>query len=114
MSMKEIVILGAFDRYNYGDNIMPILFEMFLEKFYPTVSDRYSLVYTALTESDLSRYKAKKTKAIADVFLKADDVHSIIVIGGEVLCASSTTLFLHMDENVNLASIIRAIKNKKL
>ncbi|MEY8215676.1 MAG: polysaccharide pyruvyl transferase family protein [Colwellia sp.] len=112
--MKEIVILGAFDRYNYGDNIMPILFEMFLEKFYPTVSDRYSLVYTALTESDLSRYKAKKTKAIADVFLKADDVHSIIVIGGEVLCASSTTLFLHMDENVNLASIIRAIKNKKL
>jgi hypothetical protein len=81
--MKSVVVLGAFDRYNYGDNLMPILFEIFLREFYPNFFDKYTLVFSALTNSDLSRYKAKKTVAMSEVFSgNLDDIHAEICIGG--------------------------------
>ncbi|WP_411359020.1 polysaccharide pyruvyl transferase family protein [Pseudidiomarina salilacus] len=113
--MKRVVIVGAFDRYNYGDNIMPILFELFLREFYPSVFDHYQLVYAALTESDLSRYKAFKTQALADVFATGtDDIEAVISIGGEVLCAPSSTLFLHMNNAPKQARRIQALRERKL
>jgi len=51
--MSRVIILGAFDRYNYGDNLMPILFEFFLKEFYPDFFNKYDLVFSALTSSDL-------------------------------------------------------------
>lgn len=113
--MKRVVVIGAFDRYNYGDNLMPILFEIFLKEFYPDFFKRYKLVFSALTNSDLSKYKAKKSVAMSDVFSgNLDDVEAVISIGGEVLCASSSTLFLHMDHSENLMDRVSFLKKKKL
>lgn len=113
--MKRVVVVGAFDRYNYGDNLMPILFELFLKEFYPAFFKRYELVFSALTDSDLSKYKAKKTVAMSDVFGGSlDDVEAVISIGGEVLCASSSTLFLHMNHPEKLMGRISFLKEKRL
>jgi hypothetical protein len=96
--MKKIVIYGAYDRYNYGDNLMPLLFELFLEKYYPDVVSAHDLVFASISKSDLSNYKAKKTQAIYTILndKSASDIVAIIVIGGEVLGAKSSTLFTHM------------------
>lgn len=113
--MKRVIIIGAFDRYNYGDNLMPILFELFLKEFYPGFFGKYQLVFSALTNSDLSRYKAKKSVAMSDVFAeRLDDIEAVISIGGEVLCASSSTLFLHMDHPKNIMNRISLVKGNKL
>ncbi|MBE0472335.1 MAG: polysaccharide pyruvyl transferase family protein [Methyloprofundus sp.] len=113
--MKKVVILGAFDRYNYGDNLMPILFEIFLKECYPRFFDNFNLVFSALIDSDLSQYKVKKTIAMSKVFKKNNDgVHSIISIGGEVLCASSSTLFLHMDNPQRIVSFVSFLRNNRL
>lgn len=29
---RQVILYGAFDRYNYGDNLMPILLEMYFKK----------------------------------------------------------------------------------
>ena len=113
--MKKIVVIGAFDRYNYGDNLMPILFEFFLKRFYPDSFSEYEFVYSALTDSDLSKYKAKKTVAIHKVLNKKNEnPHSIISIGGEVLCASSSTLFLHMDNSKKATDFIVFLKKNRM
>lgn len=113
--MKKIVVIGAFDRYNYGDNLMPILFEFFLERFYPNVFLEYDIVYSALTDSDLTKYKAKKTVAIHKVLGKKNESpHSIISIGGEVLCASSSTLFLHMNNSRAATIFVVFLKKYKM
>lgn len=112
---KRLVIIGAFDRYNYGDNLMPILFEMFLNKFYSSVSVNYDIIYSAITDSDLSRYKAKKTVSMRQVFNdKKNFPYAVISIGGEVLCASSSTLFLHMDNSYLNKKIVVALRKAKL
>jgi len=43
-----------------------------------------------------------------------DDVSAIISIGGEVLNASSSTLFLHMDHSEKLMGMVSFFKNRKM
>ncbi|MGO2323674.1 polysaccharide pyruvyl transferase family protein [Vibrio casei] len=94
--MKKVVLYGAFDRYNFGDNLMPIIFESYCQKYKPELLDKIDFIYSAMSESDLSRYSCLKTKNINNVVkdLRAGDV--IVVVGGEVLCATSFTLFTHI------------------
>jgi hypothetical protein len=109
--MKKVVILGAFDRYNYGDNLMPILFESFLREYYPGFFNSYHLEFSALTDSDLSKYRAKKTVAMSKVFEgRLDDIQAVISIGGEVLCASSSGLFFHMNHSKRFVRFVKLLK----
>lgn len=113
--MKKVVIIGAFDRYNYGDNLMPILFEMFLLESYPGFFEKYKLIFSALINSDLSEFKVKKTVAMSEVFDgNLEDIHAVISIGGEVLCASSSSLSLHMNNTKLLNNIILLFRNLRL
>jgi len=54
--MKDLIIYGAFDRYNYGDNLMPLLFELYLNRSYSHLLDEYHIKFAAINKSDLSRY----------------------------------------------------------
>jgi polysaccharide pyruvyl transferase WcaK-like protein len=93
---KKIALFGAYDRYNYGDNLMPILLEMYLKKYSPEKLNDYEFIHTSISDSDLTVYSCFPTRSISNVIgeLKQDDC--LIVVGGEVLCASNATLFLHM------------------
>ena len=46
-----IVLYGAFDRYNYGDNLMPILFEMYMVKNHPDIEQRANFIYASIQDS---------------------------------------------------------------
>lgn len=113
--MDDVVIVGAFDRYNYGDNLMPILFEFFLKEFYPEFFKEYRLVFAALVDSDLSRFKVKKTVSMASVFKnESPSPKAIISIGGEVLCASSSTLFTHMGYSGMVSKAVLFLRRYRL
>ncbi|MEO9494309.1 MAG: polysaccharide pyruvyl transferase family protein [Vibrio splendidus] len=94
--MKKILLFGAFDRYNFGDNLMPIVFNEYIKKFKSDILTDYEIEYVAISNSDLSKYKCYKTKSISNVISTLEEGSAIIVIGGEVLCGKNSDLFLHM------------------
>ena len=111
--MKKIILYGAFDRYNYGDNIMPILFEMFIEKYAQHILTNFVIEYAAISDSNLEQYCCQKTKNIncfTDALPKGS---ALVVIGGEVLCAQNQSLYLHMQDN-SVHHLILKVFNKLL
>ena len=86
--MKSINIIGAFDRYNYGDLLFPILIEEYLKKYKKDIFLNYSLEYYALIESNLTEAKGKQTLALKDLYNKNLEEGSVILVsGGDVLPA---------------------------
>lgn len=82
----NLYAIGAFDRPNYGDFLLPVIAKKYLEEHYPSVSVK---AY-ALVSSDYSRYGALKTKPIKDLykkgFLKDGDI--IYFAGGGTIGSS--------------------------
>lgn len=105
--MKEIILYGAFDRYNYGDNLMPILMEIYLNRFHSDRVKDYNIVFASIKSSDLTEYHCKKTVPITD-FLGAEEGSILIVVGGEVLSADVVGLFTHVQSNPLNVKVIRA------
>jgi|GEM_PF-1004887 len=97
--MKKIVLFGALDRYNYGDNIMPILFEMFIEKYANHILEDFTFEYAAISKSNLEKYGCKQTENINSLANTLDEGSVLVVIGGEVLCTQNQSLYLHMQNN---------------
>ncbi len=96
---KTISIVGAFDRYNYGDLLFPIVIEEYIKKYQEQILDEYHLDYFGLIESDLSRYGGKPTKSIRVLFSKKFDRDDVILIaGGDVLPASLASLDYSLDQ----------------
>lgn len=93
---KKVVLFGAYDRYNYGDNLMPILLEMYVDKYLPEKLDSYQFIHASISDSDLSSFACFKTESITRTIEKLEEGDVIIVVGGEVLCASNAGLYLHM------------------
>lgn len=115
IKMKVAVLIGAFDRYNYGDNLMPIVFESFMKEFYPDFFLQWRLAYASLTASDLSCFKAKKTVSLPSVFADGAPVpDAVIAVGGEILCASSSTLYSHMGNRSVFSLTIKVLKKANL
>ena len=54
MERKTINIIGAFDRYNYGDLLFPIVIEKYIKENKKDLLEKYDLRYFGLVESDLS------------------------------------------------------------
>jgi len=80
---NTIYAIGAFDRFNYGDLLFPIISKNFIEKNYPGLKfDGY-----ALARSDFSRFGALETKEISRLYrnggVKDGDV--IYFCGGGIL-----------------------------
>ncbi|CAD5265399.1 conserved hypothetical protein [Alteromonas sp. 38] len=108
--MKKIVLYGAFDRYNYGDNLMPILLESFVEQYLPNLKQTYEFEYASITRSNLTNYKCLPTTPIDKVLKNLQSGSVVIVVGGEVIGASRDILFLHSFENKATYSIFRSLK----
>ncbi|WP_194091041.1 polysaccharide pyruvyl transferase family protein [Vibrio hibernica] len=105
--MKKIILYGAFDRYNFGDNLMPIVFETFFKKCHPEAIENFEFIYSSISSSNLSRYLCLKTQSINDVVKYINDGDIIVVVGGEVLCADSLTLFTHMPKPKKINDLLR-------
>ncbi|WP_409422876.1 polysaccharide pyruvyl transferase family protein [Pseudaeromonas sp. ZJS20] len=112
MRKNKIVLFGAYDRYNYGDNLMPIVFLDYMKKYHPDLVAQSEFVYSSIMASDLSRYQAPKTIPIDDVCPSLSNQDALIVVGGEVLCASNSTLFLHMPRNKTLNDLLTKLNRR--
>lgn len=84
--MRQIAIYGAFDRFNYGDLLFPLILERTLEPLTPM----YRLDYYGVIQSDLSSYGGRPTKPMETLFDTdtLEDGSIVIVAGGEVLGAT--------------------------
>ncbi|PFN07054.1 polysaccharide pyruvyl transferase family protein [Bacillus cereus] len=90
---KDLVLMGAFDRYNYGDLLFPIFIQEYIEKYRPDVKDYYSqIVPVALEEKDLRNVGGLSTKSWKklDVEVSKD----LVVVGGDVLGASIEQMYM--------------------
>lgn len=89
----KIALVGAIDRYNYGDVLFPIITKMALEKR----MENLEFDYYGYQVSDLSEFGAYKTKTVHQMI--DDDPDVILVVGGEVLRSTwkLTYLFLLND-----------------
>jgi len=93
--MKERVILvGAFDRLNFGDLLFPIIFEKMLKHY----NFQAKIDYFGVIESNLSTYGGKATRPLKDLFNddKLPDHSTIVLVGGEMLAATWTTIFRYL------------------
>lgn len=106
---RQVILYGAFDRYNYGDNLMPILLEMFLRKYYAEKMDDIEFVFSSIRKSDLSKYKCMPTIPMRDL-LNAPDGSTVIVVGGEVLGANIGILYTHVQDSLLVTKLLRMIK----
>ncbi len=90
--MQDILIIGAFDRYNYGDLLFPII----LEKQLQTYDRDFRFRFFGLVESDLRAQGGIPTRGIQEFYRQCSDpnrpVH-VIVAGGEALGVTWNSLY---------------------
>lgn len=91
--IKRIVIVGAFDRHNYGDLLFPIIIEAaaFKRGFTGAVECFSTL------KSDLTKFGAKPTKSLRSLFAQSNGSDTLVVVGGgEVLSATWPTIISYL------------------
>lgn len=88
MSQKNIYILSASDRYNYGDLLFPIILRKELEKL-----GDYKFLNIATIKSDLSKRGALPTQNYKALYSATGQNNYLVVAGGEVLGANWSRLY---------------------
>ena len=79
----DCVLLGAFERHNFGDLLMGYIFEVLLGRI------GISVVYASILENDLSSYGGAKVYSIFDLLDSGlDPTTPILHVGGEVVPTS--------------------------
>ena len=99
----KVYLAGACDRNNFGDLLMPVVFEkQFKNKYKLNVTfDTYSMI-----KSDLSSIKANKTNALFELYNKGV---FLIFVGGEVLSADYTLMYYNLQKKGLKLFFIRVI-----
>ncbi|RST74171.1 polysaccharide pyruvyl transferase family protein [Siminovitchia acidinfaciens] len=107
--MKKVALLGAFDRFNYGDLLFPIILEKYLKE---NLKIQCEFEYYGLIQSDLTSLGGKKTNAIDELYLnnafKKDDC--LILVGGEMLGATWYQMILCLIESKFLSFSYKVAK----
>lgn len=92
---NRILIIGAFDRYNYGDLLFPLIIEKQLE----TYGHEFTIGFFGIVKSDLTPYGGKPTAPIGEFYRVGDtngDHTSVIVAGGEAVAVTWDSLLLSL------------------
>ncbi|SEK65139.1 polysaccharide pyruvyl transferase family protein [Parapedobacter koreensis] len=93
---NNILIIGAFDRYNYGDLLFPLVIEAQLK----TYGQPFEASYFGLVKSDLSALGGKPTEDIRAFYRKCNEEAghtSVIVAGGEAVAVTWSSLLLALN-----------------
>ena len=90
--MQDILIIGAFDRYNYGDLLFPIILEKQLQSY--RLDFRFH--FFGLVRSDLRPQGGIPTQGLREFYQQCSDakhpVH-VIIAGGEALGVTWNSLY---------------------
>lgn len=109
---KPIILYGAFDRYNYGDNLMPVLLSLYIERFFPEIKNTFDIRYASITRSNLTRYGCYKTEKIDSAIDTCAPGSFIVVVGGEVIGAARDNLFINGFESEFLYNLAIRVRYK--
>jgi len=93
----NVLILGAFDRFNYGDLLFPII----IEKQLTTYGYDFDPQFFGIVRSDLSAVGGKPTQNIRDFYRICDTAEgrtSVIVAGGEAVAVTWNSLLLSLNK----------------
>jgi hypothetical protein len=94
--MKNIALLGAVDRFNYGD----LLFPYIIRNAFSQLKDNCEIKYEVfgIVESDLSRIGAMSTKSYQDFihYIVTTPNINIIIVGGETMSAGWLNLYSYI------------------
>lgn len=88
-SPKAVVLYGAFDRYNYGDLLMPVLFDLFLRRYAPKVFEEFRVIYAAMTSANLAQAGGGNPVAIIDCLSGMGRDSVLVAVGGAVIGATA-------------------------
>ncbi|MEX2593375.1 MAG: polysaccharide pyruvyl transferase family protein [Anditalea sp.] len=95
--MEKILIIGAFDRYNYGD----LLFPLIIEKQLDTYNKNFQYEFFGIIRSDLTEEGGKPTldlKAFYEACNNPQQKVSVIVAGGEALGVTWNSLLAALNK----------------
>lgn len=108
----EILVIGAFDRNNYGDLLFPFIIEHQFRLLLPDAK----LSFYGIVESDLSGIGAKPTQSLKEFYNKCNNGgsdHTVVIVGGgETLAASWSMLYSFINRTFSL--VVRALNKLKL
>ncbi len=114
MERKSINIIGAFDRYNYGDLLFPIVIEKYIRENRKDLLEKYDLRYFGLVESDLSNVGGKKTQALKILYNEELSENSMVIVaGGDVLPARISSMDVDLSKS-NLSMICKKVVIKAI
>lgn len=92
------MIIGAFDRFNYGDLLFPIVIEAQLKTF----EHPFEATYFGIVNSDLSTLGGKPTQDIQAFYRACNESTghtSVIVAGGEAVAVTWSSLLLALNKS---------------
>lgn len=95
--MKKLLIIGAFDRYNYGDLLFPLIIEKQLDSY----GKNFQYEYFGIVESDLSKEGGKPTLGLDAFYEQLADPEqkaSVIIAGGEALGVTWNSLYASLNK----------------
>ncbi|MBA7675451.1 hypothetical protein ES703_83686 [subsurface metagenome] len=105
--MKRVHLYGAFDRFNYGD----LLFPLVLKKAIGSASDIDCVCECyGLIASDLRRFGGVITKPISDLDIDKANKDILIVAGGEVLGAHISYLYNCFGKGIARSRIMNKLR----
>lgn len=92
----KIAIVGAFDRYNYGDLLMPHIVKNELEYSFP--NEKLEFDYYGLVKSNMEYCGGYNTRKLSEIYTKYYD--AIILDGGDILNVTWSDMFLNLQDNI--------------
>lgn len=101
----KIGLIGAFDRNNYGDVLMPILLKKRIEKDLKDV-DFY---YYGLVSSNMEYIKGLNTESLLNIYNKSNKYDALIIVGGQVLNSKYTNMYLNLQNNYVYITIFKIL-----
>lgn len=99
-TITKICLLGATDRFNYGDLLFPLILKYIIEeadKKHTVSIENYGII-----TSDLSNTGAMPTKSIKDLYQECKTTEKplfIIIVGGEVVGAQWGNILSYLNPN---------------
>lgn len=104
----NIAIVGAFDRYNYGDLLMPIILKREIKE--KISNQEINIDYYGLSESNMKFCGGINTKKLSEIYEKKYEI--IILDGGDILSVNWSDMFLNLQTSkikIFLFKILRKI-----
>lgn len=96
VAKSNILIVGAFDRFNYGDLLFPLVIEAQLN----TYEQPFDASFFGIVKSDLSALGGKPTEDIRAFYRRCNEGRehtTIIVAGGEAVAVTWSSLLLALN-----------------